>query len=110
MIRTDRRQGKEVLQADLFRNLFLEKEVGRWMLRPNSTFRVVWDICSLLLIFYTCIAVPFQLCVYEFSDDPDLYGIFLVDYVMVLFFSLDVLVIARPDVRASHYWRGRVAA
>jgi len=71
-----------------FQQLYLRfKKRIKKVVAPNGTFRVIWDIYIMLLIFYDLIMVPLTLCFNVTIGHVDNYW----DPLMLIFYILDIM-------------------
>lgn len=63
----------------------LADPTGRWICHPNSAYRMMWDLLSLLLIILECITVPLSAA---FDLQPPEFWFVLT----TVFFSLDIVI------------------
>ena len=46
----------------------MEKHIPVYMIKPNSTFRLIWSLVIFLLVIYTALVMPIRLA---FMDDKN---------------------------------------
>ena len=47
----------------------MEKHIPVYMIKPNSSFRLIWSVLIFMLVIYTAVVMPIRLA---FMDDKDL--------------------------------------
>jgi len=71
--------------------LLKQTKVSKWLFRHNDNIKMKWDIFVILLAFYNCISIPFDVA-FE-PETPDTYLIFerIVDFC----FGFDIIIAFR---------------
>jgi hypothetical protein len=37
-----------------------EKEMSRYIVNPENNFKIIWDIITMMFVFYSCILMPLE--------------------------------------------------
>jgi hypothetical protein len=70
----------------------MEEEIGEkpcpFLIYPNSSFKIFWNIVIILLLFYTATWMPYQICFVDQTSTGWLLGL---EYTIDCLFFLDIV-------------------
>eukprot|EP01137_Pigoraptor_chileana_P010643 Opistho-2@60485 len=81
------------------------------LIHPKSKFRLVWDVCCILLVLYTLIILPVHVAFYF---DGATFGLFVFNSLVDFFFVADIIIIfftgISDDLNRRIIWDRRTVA